>query len=228
MRKNYYLVLGVPRTESASGIRAAFRALVKRYHPERIGEQGSRFFQDLLHAYQVLSDPEKRRLYDQGLCHAAGEQQQEPPEAIIVDAGAHAMATMPMPVASLRRFATVSPPHEQMRARLVRNFMRPSPSDDGTTQSFNVQLILSPDEALTGGVARITIPVFYPCHACGGSGQDWLFPCSLCEAQGMLEEEETVCVQVPPSVGDYTLVETPVRGLGLHNMYVCLYIRVLA
>jgi len=44
----------------------------------------------------------------------------------------------------------------------------------------------------------------------------------------MLEEEETIRVQIPPMVRDYTLREVPARGLGLHNLYLRLYIRVMA
>jgi len=73
MKKDYYMILGIPRTESPSGIRTAFHELVKRYHPERVGWQGARFFQDIVNAYQALSGPEKRHLYDQGLSHAKGK-----------------------------------------------------------------------------------------------------------------------------------------------------------
>jgi DnaJ-class molecular chaperone len=70
--------------------------------------------------------------------------------------------------------------------------------------------------------------VFYPCLACGGSGQDWLFSCSSCDGQRMIEEEERVRIQISPMVRDYTLIEVPVRGLGLHNLYLRLYIRVMS
>jgi len=224
-KKNYYLILGIPRTESQSGVRAAFCTLAKRYHPERIGERGARFFQEILQAYQVLSDPEKRRHYDQGLSHAEG-MQGTPRATVIAEMSSHATTSLPQLVSSLRNFETVSPPHEHIRAQVVRNFTRPGPAQEEPPRSFNVQLILSPEQAMRGGMARVTIPVFYPCPTCGGSGQDWLFSCTSCQAQGMLEEEETVRLPIPPMVQDYTLIEAPVRGLGLHNLNVRLYIRV--
>jgi molecular chaperone DnaJ len=39
--KDYYAILGVSPMESPSGIREAFRELAKRYHPDRIGPQGT-------------------------------------------------------------------------------------------------------------------------------------------------------------------------------------------
>lgn len=221
------MVLGVPRTESPSGLRAAFRQLAKRYHPERVGVQGARFFQEILTAYQILSDPEKRRLYDRGLSHAEGRAMEQT-EPIIVDSGTQLAPAVPDLIPRLSSFETISPPFEEMLERVLRNFTRTEAPREESARSFNVQVVLSPAEAARGGMASIAIPVLYPCPTCGGSGQDWLFPCSPCQGQGMLEEEEAVRVQIPPMVGDYTLVEVPLRGLGLHNLYLRLYIRVLA
>jgi molecular chaperone DnaJ len=225
VRKDYYMILGVPRTESSGGIRAAFRELAKRYHPERVGVQGSRFLQEILYAYRALSDPDKRRLYDQGLSHAEGR----PAYAggtIIAEAGSPTASAVLATIPRLRRFETVCPPFEQMLEQVLRSFNRPGTLQEEPVRSFNVQVILSPEEAMRGGEAQITIPVFYPCPACGGSGRDWLFTCPSCQAQGLIEEEESVRVQIPPLVRDYTLMEIPVRGLGLHNIYLRLYIRV--
>ncbi|HEX2521769.1 MAG TPA: J domain-containing protein [Terriglobia bacterium] len=65
--KEHYVVLGVHRGENAKGIRAAYKDLAKQFHPDRIGEQGNKTFQEISEAYQTLSDPEKRRLYNHSL-----------------------------------------------------------------------------------------------------------------------------------------------------------------
>lgn len=72
MKRDYYVVLGIPRSESASGIRAAFRDLALRYHPDRAGSAGTPFFRQIIEAYKVLSDPASRASYDRGL-RDAGE-----------------------------------------------------------------------------------------------------------------------------------------------------------
>lgn len=63
---DYYEVLGVPRTASAEDIRRAHRRLARQWHPDvnKSPEAGRRFAQ-VQEAYEVLSDPEKRRRYDQ-------------------------------------------------------------------------------------------------------------------------------------------------------------------
>jgi molecular chaperone DnaJ len=226
MKKDYYMTLGIPRTESPSGIRAAFRELVKRYHPERVGWQGARFFQDIVNAYQALSGPEKRHLYDQGLSHAEGKNEVRS-DVIIVDTGHRTISNVPEVLPLLSRFETVCPPFEQLFTRVLRSFTQAGVASEEPMQSFTMQVILAPEEAMRGGVAQIRVPVFYPCPTCRGSGQEGLFSCSYCEGQRLIEEEESVRVQIPPMVRDYTQVEVSMRGLGLHNLYLRLSIRVM-
>ena len=52
-----------------------------------------------------------------------------------------------------------------------------------------------------------------------------MFPCSVCDGEGLIEEQETVRVHVLPMVGDGTVDEVPLRGLGVHNFYLRLHIR---
>lgn len=63
-RKDYYTVLGVTPAESLHAIRRAYRSLAKQYHPDYAGQEGQTQFQEIQEAYEVLSDPRKRKEYD--------------------------------------------------------------------------------------------------------------------------------------------------------------------
>ncbi len=63
MAKNYYEILGVPKSASADEIKRAYRKLATEHHPDR-GGSGERF-KEINEAYQVLSDQTKRSQYDQ-------------------------------------------------------------------------------------------------------------------------------------------------------------------
>ena len=64
--QNYYRVLRVESAADEATIKAAFRRLALRYHPDRTGNsRAARRFQEIREAYEVLSDPEKRRAYDE-------------------------------------------------------------------------------------------------------------------------------------------------------------------
>jgi curved DNA-binding protein len=65
--KDYYKILGVERNASEATIKQAFRKLAMKYHPDRNpgNQQAEEKFKELNEANEVLSDPEKRRRYDQ-------------------------------------------------------------------------------------------------------------------------------------------------------------------
>jgi molecular chaperone DnaJ len=65
--KDYYATLGVKKTASAEDIRKAFRKLARKYHPDvNPGDKGAEEkFKSLSEANDVLSDPKKRKIYDQ-------------------------------------------------------------------------------------------------------------------------------------------------------------------
>src|SRR5712672_1104706 len=66
-KTDYYELLGVPRKASAKDIRAAFRKLARKYHPDlNPGDKAAEEkFKQLQEAYDVLSDSKKRQMYDQ-------------------------------------------------------------------------------------------------------------------------------------------------------------------
>jgi len=65
--KDYYKVLGVEKTASQADIKKAYRALAKKYHPDKNkSDKGAEEkFKDISEAYEVLGDEEKRKQYDQ-------------------------------------------------------------------------------------------------------------------------------------------------------------------
>ncbi|CAM9757089.1 unnamed protein product, partial [Hapterophycus canaliculatus] len=77
--KDYYGTLGLKKNAKEAAIKKAYRSLALKYHPDKNQEKqewATKKFEDVAEAYEVLSDPEKRSIYDQygeeGLKHGAG------------------------------------------------------------------------------------------------------------------------------------------------------------
>lgn len=66
-KRDYYEVLGVDRNADQNAIKKAYRKLAKKYHPDTNAgnPQAEQKFKEVTEAYTVLSDPEKKKLYDQ-------------------------------------------------------------------------------------------------------------------------------------------------------------------
>jgi curved DNA-binding protein CbpA len=61
---NYYAVLNVPENADPAAIRHAYRILVRRFHPDAGIGSSAQKFRDVTEAYDVLSNPERRREHD--------------------------------------------------------------------------------------------------------------------------------------------------------------------
>ena len=65
--KDYYSILGVPKNASQDEIKKAYRKLARKHHPDlnKVDPQAEQRFKDINEANEVLSDAEKRKMYDQ-------------------------------------------------------------------------------------------------------------------------------------------------------------------
>jgi curved DNA-binding protein len=79
--KDYYAILGVQKNASEDEIKAAYRKLARKYHPDVSKEKDAEAkFKEVAEAYQTLKDPEKRAAYDQLGTYQPGQDFRPPPE----------------------------------------------------------------------------------------------------------------------------------------------------
>ena len=86
--RDYYDILGVPRSASDDDLKRAFRRLAQQWHPDVSTEPGAdERFKEINEAYQVLSDPQRRQAYDTFGHAGVGTLMRAPSAAWLMDTG---------------------------------------------------------------------------------------------------------------------------------------------
>jgi len=232
--QDYYLILGVARDESPDGIRDAFRARVQSYHPGRAQAEGLPAYEELLNAYRVLADPASRRSYDQRQAPGAAENRaasEAEPSPITPPAPRKSNRRIPVeplsatPVSVLRDFTATRPSWDEVFERFRANFI-PGTRKQRQLDALRLDVIIGTEQAAQGGTLALAVPVFITCPQCRGAGRALGYPCNECHGQGVREEERPVDLLIPPMVSDGTMFQVPLGGLGIHNLYLEVRIRV--
>jgi molecular chaperone DnaJ len=218
--KDYYLILGVARSESSTGIRARYRDLVRTLHPDVAGAQSTGVFREVTEAYEVLGDPVARRRYNREL--AATEWRRRPDSSVATPVALRRAA----PESLLAGPWAVRPSFDGLVDRLVRNFTGVGVPKAERPEALTVEVILTPNEALGGVEVPLGIPGVHRCVECGGTGRAWLYGCAACGGEGAIATDRVIQIPIPAGVRSGSVIEGPLDGLEIHNLYVRLYVRI--
>ena len=149
-KRDYYEVLGVSRGAAADELKKAYRRCAMKYHPDRNpgNAQAEASFKECKEAYEVLSDPDRRRLYDQH-GHAAFE------HGMGGGAGGPGFADM-----------------NDIFGDIFGNIFGGGAGARGPRRGADIGYVLELElEEAVGGVTRaIEIPTLEECAGCAGSG----------------------------------------------------------
>ncbi len=171
--KNPYQILGVGRKASPADIKKAYRRLAMLHHPDRGGDENK--FKEVTEAYDVLSDPNKKRKFDRRFGFGAGLEQQ-----ILRTARMEYMKNL-MRSRALQKKAV--PPDERIILKIDSNLKE---IKEGVVKGIILQkkVVCSPCKG-EGGFNPVD------CASCGGTGfgkQDE--PCGVCLMTGKLHTKK--------------------------------------
>lgn len=166
--KDYYQILGVSESASADEIKKAYRKLAKQYHPDanRSDPNAGERFKEINEAYAVLSDPEKRKQYDQ-LRRFGGFDFRRGPGA-----GGMRFETAPggFSFEDLTGFGGLGDLFSSIFDFGRRGGARARGPQKGGDVEYLVEIEF--ETAARGGKIQITVPIVEDCAACGGSGAE--------------------------------------------------------
>jgi molecular chaperone DnaJ len=207
--KDLYSALGVPKGASAEEIKKAYRKLAREHHPDKNpgDEAAEERFKEIQHAYDVLSDAEKRKAYDQ-FGSADGRRGFDPRGFNFEDAGFN--------VDDLGDLGDI----------FGGLFGRGRGAQQSRAQrgaDLEAQVNLSFEDSLKGIETKIPVDVETACRDCGGSGaKPGTSPkiCPECRGRGVVSEAQglfALSQPCPRCRGNGTVIEDPCprcRGTG--------------
>ncbi|KFI67870.1 molecular chaperone DnaJ [Bifidobacterium magnum] len=167
---DYYEVLGVDRSASEDDIKKAYRHMSRKYHPDIAGPKFEEKFKEVNSAYEVLSDPEKRRMYD------AGVDPNDP------RGGSYGT--------NFGGMGDMGDIFSQFFGGFGAGAQGPIPRTQPGRDSLAAAAI-DLKTAVFGGTTNVSVDTFGICQHCGGSGsEDGSQPveCPTCHGQGMVQK----------------------------------------
>lgn len=239
--EDYYAVLGVPRNATQSEIKKAYYTLAKTRHPDSAGGRDSNAdaFAELSAAYETLSDPKKRRLYDlhgvEGVRAAEngggfpGEGFANPGgpavEDILREFGQFFGGDMPRrqsvddPLPGEDRQAVVNLSLREAAFGVVKEVRVEASKACGTCGgSGKTSKTKIEDCVQCGGEGRVRRSggmfqtLITTCHRCGGSGSVFKNPCGGCEGSGIVPGVKENGVSFPPGCDTGVVLRVPGGG----------------
>ena len=237
--KDLYKVLGVSKGASQEELRRSYRKLARKHHPDanRDDPKSEERFKEIQHAYEILSNPEKRREYDEGPRTYFGSQ--GPGRGAPGGAQTGDYSDLSDLFGSFGGLGDIF--GRSSRARGA------SRKGDDVTVSVNLKF----KDALRGVTTRVGVPVeeacgdcrgtgaapgtaprtcpdcggrgvrsrdqgFFalsePCAKCGGEGAIVESPCPKCGGSGRLRRTRQVTVRIPAGAKDGMKIRVPGRG----------------
>jgi molecular chaperone DnaJ len=208
--KDYYQILGVSKNASEKEIKQAYRRLARKHHPDvNPGDKSAEArFKEINAAYEVLSNPEKRKKYDQfgdqweyaeQFAKAGGQ------EGVRWDFGRGGTASEYGDIGNFGDIFSSLFGDAGIGSRMKQGPRR--------GQDIESPVEVSLEEAYHGSTRVVQLEAQEPCAACGGTGRVGNRVCTICSGAGVKVIPKRLEVKVPAGVKDGSRIRIAGEGV---------------
>ncbi|CUQ67628.1 DnaJ C-terminal domain-containing protein [Candidatus Nitrospira inopinata] len=209
--RDYYRILGLSRTASPDDIKKAFRRLARQYHPDlHAGAAKSEMekkFKELNEAYEVLSDPEKRKQYDQRSSSTAWSRSETHTKSRAKSDDFGFTSRQTQTGFGGGGFADF---FENLFGEQRESPSSPGFNEQGEDVETTVEVSLR--DVYWGVTKRVSLLEPVSCATCGGSGSLRGRICHSCFGTGARAESRVIEVKIPAGIQDGTKMRVAGKG----------------
>jgi molecular chaperone DnaJ len=199
--RDLYCILGISSSAAPGEIKRAYRQIAFAVHPDMGKLPNSERFREVHEAYEILSDPERRRSYD------------------------IATSIRPLALKPLRSISPLPLVADPMVERLIgepigrsrRYFFGTPAASEASPRRLGLEAILDTEEALYGCEVPFAVRCLGRCPNCGGTAV-WLVVCPLCNGRGIVETAQELILELRPGIKDGDRFEVDLRQPGMTNL----------
>ena len=218
-QKNYYEILNVKPNASFEELKAAYRKLARKYHPDVAGNEGIEKFKEITEAYETLSNETSRKRYDilRGIFNyqksAANEkydstQKQEDNTRKKED--------------NSQKYNKEKKDNQQDFAQIFNEFLdgfkNNSAKEDNQKQKSSTgddiitDVVITMSEAINGVSKTVNVLTTQECPNCHGKTFLNGAKCHVCNGSGVVSNHKKITVKIPPNIKQNSKMRIPLEG----------------
>jgi molecular chaperone DnaJ len=186
LKRDFYRILGINQEADPAKIKRAYRRAAKRYHPD-ISPKDEERFRQVQTAYETLSDPKKKAVYDERFTKQPVHDVRSYPPAHLTPSSLVLFDEMENIFSDLDSFWN----NEE------NSFLGIFREDRG---DLNLEVILTREEAALGCEIPIEIPYSRGCSRCHGAGWVGNLICGFCRGEGREKLKKGIEIRIPSGV----------------------------
>jgi DnaJ-class molecular chaperone len=215
-QKNYYQILGLPQSATDRQIGAAYRALAIKHHPDSSHEdtESDAEFKQIAEAYDVLSDPDKRRRYDLVTRKPKSGRTSRVPRGSQVSQEESLYRNDPIGIPDFWHGII----GDLTGVGTDPVYRTKSPTGRSPPGLIEGELPVTPEEAKNGSTVLLTVTTREQCSCCSGCADEQGEVCRMCDGGRFVAQRQSISVTLPDGIADGSYLH--LRGVsGNSKMY---------
>ena len=214
MKRDFYKVLGVNQKAGPENIKRAYRQAAKLFHPD-VSPRNEERFKEVQEAYETLSDPEKKAIYDREMLEKRASARSP-----------KRYNSRPLQSYPSSLFDEIDPFFGRFEDFWLDRWPDFFGERDQNHTELSIEITLTPSEARRGCEIPLKMPFLVHCRRCRGRSYVAGLICGFCRGRGKKKIEKKITITIPSGVKNGMRIRIPLEDSDLKRIDLIASLRV--